>query len=44
MENKPWPHKKINERNNGLSSAQEVYYSGDFKRADRAAQTVVKEN
>ncbi|WWD81580.1 YfhE family protein [Alkalicoccus halolimnae] len=36
------PSHLINERNNGMSSAQEVLYSKDYKQADRAAQNAEK--
>ncbi|WP_093052426.1 YfhE family protein [Salipaludibacillus aurantiacus] len=39
MDHKSLPHQQINQRNNGLSSAQEVHYSGEFKKADRAAES-----
>ncbi|UCZ53491.1 YfhE family protein [Bacillus shivajii] len=35
------PHKHMNEKHNGLSTAQEVIYSKDFKKADRAAEAVM---
>ncbi|PIC86242.1 YfhE family protein [Sporosarcina sp. P20a] len=36
-ENKP-PHKTLTDKNNGLSSAQEVLYAKEFKRADKATE------
>ncbi|WP_078593083.1 YfhE family protein [Evansella clarkii] len=42
MDRKHSPHKHMNEKHNGLSSAQEVHYSADFKKADRAAQSAKK--
>ncbi|MFC4408882.1 YfhE family protein [Chungangia koreensis] len=30
------PHEQITDKNNGLTSAQEVTYPNDFKRADEA--------
>jgi hypothetical protein len=42
MDRKQWPHKHMNEKHNGLSSAQEVHYSNDFKKADRAAESAKK--
>lgn len=38
MEKQQQPHRKINERENGLSSAQEVKYADKFRRADRASE------
>ncbi|WP_081243332.1 YfhE family protein [Sporosarcina sp. P33] len=32
------PHKTLTDKNNGLSSAQEVLYAKDYKRADKAAE------
>ncbi|GKV63957.1 MULTISPECIES: YfhE family protein [Sporosarcina] len=32
------PHKTFTDKNNGLSSTQEVLYAKDFKRADKAAE------
>lgn len=32
------PHKKMTEKSNGLSSAQEVLYQEEFKRADHVAK------
>ncbi|SFE70153.1 YfhE family protein [Alteribacillus iranensis] len=34
------PHKQMTDRNNGLSSTQEVRYPNDFKRADKGYQSV----
>lgn len=42
MEERKLPHKWINHKHSGLSDAQEVHYSGDFRRADKAAQSVEK--
>ncbi|MGJ9384434.1 YfhE family protein [Salipaludibacillus sp. CF4.18] len=33
-------HQTLTDRNNGLSSAQEVHYSRDFKKAEKAARSV----
>lgn len=33
------PHEKMTDKNNGLSDTQEVLYSEDFKKADKAADT-----
>lgn len=32
------PHKTLTDKNNGLSSAQEVLYAKEYKRADKAAE------
>ncbi|RKL65709.1 YfhE family protein [Salipaludibacillus neizhouensis] len=32
-------HHTLTKRNNGLSSAQEVHYSRDFKKAEKAARS-----
>ncbi|WP_081657863.1 YfhE family protein [Sporosarcina ureae] len=32
------PHKTLTDKNNGLSSAQEVLYAKDYKRADKATE------
>ena len=42
MNQKTFPHETMNQKNNGLSSAQEVHYSSDFKKADKASQQVEK--
>ncbi|MDW0111303.1 YfhE family protein [Sporosarcina aquimarina] len=33
------PHEKLTDKNNHLSSAQEVEYANEFKRADEAAES-----
>ncbi|WJY28395.1 MULTISPECIES: YfhE family protein [Sporosarcina] len=38
MEEKKQPHETLTDKNNELSSAQEVEYASDFKKADRAAE------
>ncbi|WP_153731060.1 YfhE family protein [Sporosarcina obsidiansis] len=38
MSEKKPPHKTLTEKNNGLSSAQEVHYAEDFKKADKATE------
>lgn len=41
------PHKTLTDKNNGLSSAQEVLYVKDFKKADKVAKqdnTAKKDN
>ncbi|PIC64249.1 YfhE family protein [Sporosarcina sp. P13] len=38
MSEKKEPHKTLTDKNNGLSSAQEVLYAKDFKKADQAAE------
>lgn len=37
MNQKKEPHERLTERNNGLSSTQEVLYAKEFKSADKAA-------
>ncbi len=32
------PHETLTDKNNNLSSAQEVEYANDFKKADKAAE------
>ncbi len=32
------PHETLTEKNNGLSSAQEVLYAKDYKKADKATE------
>ncbi|PIC70550.1 YfhE family protein [Sporosarcina sp. P18a] len=32
------PHKTLTDKNNGLSSTQEVLYDKEFKRADQATE------
>ncbi|MBB6448559.1 hypothetical protein HNR44_000508 [Geomicrobium halophilum] len=36
MEENKEPHKQMTDKNNGLNSAQEVTYSEEFKKADKA--------
>lgn len=38
MKQKREPHERLTERNNGLSSTQEVLYAKEFKSADKAAK------
>lgn len=38
MSQKKEPHERLTERNNGLSSTQEVLYAKEFKSADKAAK------
>ncbi|MFD1032156.1 YfhE family protein [Metaplanococcus flavidus] len=38
------PHEKLTDDNNGLKSAQEVHYSEDFKKADKAGEEQRQEN
>lgn len=38
MSEKKQPHEQLTEKNNGLSSMQEVLYQEDFKKADRATE------
>lgn len=35
MNEKKPPHEQLTEKNNGLSSAQEVLYQEEFKKADK---------
>lgn len=37
MKGKERPHEMFKEKYNGLSSTQEVLYTSEFKRADKAA-------
>jgi hypothetical protein len=38
MNQKKEPHERLTEKNNGLSSTQEVLYAKEFKSADKAAK------
>lgn len=38
MKGKKQPHETFKEKYNGLSSTQEVLYTNEFKRADKAAE------
>ncbi|OHX52458.1 YfhE family protein [Planococcus salinarum] len=38
MAEKKQPHEKMTEKNNGLNDSQEVLYSEDFKKADKAGE------
>lgn len=38
MSGKKPPHEQLTDKNNGLSSAQEVLYQEEYKRADKAAK------
>ncbi|MFJ7936087.1 YfhE family protein [Sporosarcina sp. NPDC096371] len=38
MSKKKAPHETLTDKHNGLSSAQEVLYQGEFKRADKIAR------
>ncbi|WP_318617988.1 YfhE family protein [Sporosarcina sp. YIM B06819] len=38
MAGKKTPHKQMTDKNNGLSSAQEVLYQEEFKKADQVAK------
>ncbi|WOV86483.1 YfhE family protein [Sporosarcina oncorhynchi] len=40
MNKKREPHEQMTEKNNHLSSAQEVTYQNDFNKADKAAKDV----
>lgn len=42
MTEKKEPHEMMTEKNNNLSSAQEVEYPSDFKKADNADDTQKK--
>lgn len=39
MSEKKPPHKQMTDKNNGLSSAQEVLYQEEFKKADKVAKS-----
>ncbi|SDJ04185.1 YfhE family protein [Alteribacillus bidgolensis] len=43
MDEKKPPHKQMTDKNNGLSSTQEVIYPGDYKEADEAYQDEAQE-
>ena len=34
------PHKTLTDKNNGLSSAQEVLYADDYKEADKTTEKI----
>lgn len=38
MTGKKPPHEQMTDKNNGLSSAQEVLYQEEYKKADKAAK------
>lgn len=38
------PHEKLTDSPNGIKKAQEVHYSEDFKKADKAGEEQRKEN
>ncbi|WP_301109125.1 YfhE family protein [Sporosarcina sp.] len=38
------PHKTLTDKNNGLSSTQEVLYAKDFKKADKATEQDSSQN
>lgn len=38
------PHEKLTEKNNGLNDNQEVLYSEEFKKADKAGEEQRQEN
>ena len=42
MNEKKAPHERMTEKNNGLSSAQEVTYQKEFKKADNAVKNEKK--
>lgn len=42
-ERKP-PHQRMTQKNNGLSSTQEVLYNDEFNKADKASGLKVKTN
>lgn len=44
MQEKKLPHETLTDKNNELSSAQEVEYASDFKKADRAGEETDKKN
>lgn len=39
MSEKKEPHKQMTDKNNGLSSTQEVLYADDYKKADKVAKS-----
>ena len=42
MSEKRTPHERMTDKNNGLSSTQEVLYQREFKKADNAANNEKK--
>lgn len=44
MSNKRSPHERMTGKNNGLSSAQEVLYQDEFKKADKVKEEEEKSN
>lgn len=42
MSEKKAPHERMTEKNNGLSSTQEVTYQKEFKKADNAVKNEEK--
>ncbi|MFC5601886.1 YfhE family protein [Sporosarcina koreensis] len=44
MNQKREPHERLTERNNSLSSTQEVLYAKEFKSADKAAKDAENKN
>ena len=38
MNEKKLPHEQLTDKNNGLSSAQEVLYQEEFKKADKVGE------
>lgn len=38
MSEEKQPHETLTDKNNGLSSAQEVLYAEEFKKADKAGE------
>lgn len=44
MSEKKPPHEQLTDKNNGLSSAQEVLYQEEYKRADKAVKNEKNSN
>lgn len=42
MNNKKEPHEQMTEKNNNLSSAQEVHYQKDYNKADKAMENAME--
>lgn len=44
MTEKREPHERMTDKNNGLTSAQEVLYNEEFDKADKAAKSEKKKH
>lgn len=44
MADEKQPHEKLTDSPNGIKKAQEVHYSEDFKKADKAGEDQRQEN